>query len=60
MPIFTMIIGIIGCIVAGILSKPVIAGIALCVGIALDVILIVILIVTDDKPSTGFGIDWGA
>lgn len=57
MPIFTMIIGVIGCVVAGILHKVAIAGIALCIGIALDIILIIIFILTDDKSGTVFVID---
>lgn len=60
MPIFTMIITFIALPFACILDKGIIVGIGMLVGIVADVVFWIILEKIDNKPDTGFAIDWGA
>ena len=60
MPIFTILFTFIALLFACILDKGIILAIGMIAGIIIDVIFWTILEITDDKPDSGFGIDWGA
>lgn len=55
-----MLFGFISVPFTAILDKLIITGIALAVGLVIDIIIWIISYLKDNTSDSGFGIDWGA